>query len=185
MSAEPTPTVTSLGIADVLLVTSPSHADERGAFAEAYRAAWLPSTAPMVQANHASRRAGSVVGLHYHRHQADYWYVVRGRVRAVLHDLRRSSPTDGTTITVELDGTGLIPMRQGLYIPPGVAHGFAAPTDVDLVYLVDRTYDPGDELGLAWDDPEVAADWGIAHPVLSARDRSNPARAAIADELRP
>jgi dTDP-4-dehydrorhamnose 3,5-epimerase len=55
-----------------------------------------------------------------------------------------------------------------------VAHGFAALTDVDLLYLVDRTYDPDDELGLRWDDPAVRADWGLDEPILSARDRANP-----------
>ena len=62
----------------------------------------------------------------------------------------------------------------GLYIPPGVAHGFAALTDVTLVYLLDRYFDGSDEYGVAWDDPEIAADWGIMNPVLSARDRANP-----------
>jgi dTDP-4-dehydrorhamnose 3,5-epimerase len=72
-----------------------------------------------------------------------------------------------------------------VYIPPGVAHGFAALTDVLLTYLVDNYYDPADELGLAWDDPEVGADWGVADPILSPRDQGNPRRAAIPDEQRP
>jgi dTDP-4-dehydrorhamnose 3,5-epimerase len=75
--------------------------------------------------------------------------------------------------------------HRGVYIPPGVAHGFAALTDLTITYLVDRTYDPVDELGVAWDDPAVEADWGVVEPVLSERDRANPARADLADDLRP
>ena len=58
-----------------------------------------------------------------------------------------------------------------MFIPPGVAHGFAALTDLTLTYLVDNYYNPEDELGVAWDDPEIGADWGVADPVLSDRDR--------------
>ena len=99
----------------------------------------------------------------------------------VLHDLRESSPTDGVTETIELDGDE----DRGLFIPPGVAHGFAAMSDLLLWYLVDGYYNPADELGLAWDDPDVGADWGIADPVLSARDRANPRRSELSPELRP
>jgi dTDP-4-dehydrorhamnose 3,5-epimerase len=66
-----------------------------------------------------------------------------------------------------------------VYIPPGVAHGFAALSDVTITYLVDGYYNPADELGVAWDDPAVAADWGVSAPVLSDRDRSNPLRSAL------
>jgi dTDP-4-dehydrorhamnose 3,5-epimerase len=58
-------------------------------------------------------------------------------------------------------------------------------SDLLLWYLVDGYYNPADELGLAWDDPDVGADWGIADPVLSARDRANPRRSELSPELRP
>jgi dTDP-4-dehydrorhamnose 3,5-epimerase len=51
--------------------------------------------------------------------------------------------------------------------------------------MVDHYYDPSDELGLAWDDPDVAIDWGIAEPVLSGRDQSNPRRAEIPSDRVP
>ena len=110
--------------------------------------------------------------------------VVGGTARVVLHDLRVGSPTDGATVEMNLGGDG--PDRhRGLYIPPGVAHGFAALTDLTLTYLVDGTYDPDDELGVAWDDPAVGADWVVADPVLSARDRANPNRDDLSDDRRP
>ena len=64
------------------------HRDERGSFVETYRRAWIPGSREMIQANRGDRSAGSLVGLHYHLHQADYWYVVGGHARVVLHDLR-------------------------------------------------------------------------------------------------
>ena len=138
----------------------------------------------MVQANRAERVAGSLVGLHYHRFQADYWTVTDGLVRVVLHDLRAGSPTDGATLCLDLGGNG--PDRyRGLYIPPGVAHGFAALTDATVAYLVDGTYDPADELGVAWDAPVIGANWGLVDPVLSNRDRVNPVRADLVTDQIP
>ncbi len=96
------------------------------------------------------------------------------------------SPTDGSTLCFDLgardDGTH---DHRGVYIPPGVAHGFAALTDMTITYLVDGYYNPADELGVAWDDPAIAADWGVEAPVLSERDRSNPRRSGIEPQWRP
>lgn len=160
--------------------------DERGVFVETYRREWIPSGREMIQSNRADRAAGTLVGLHYHLHQADYWYVPRGRARVVLHDLRRGSPTEGATMTLDLGGDPASDeAHTGLYIPPGVAHGFAALTDITITYLVDGYYNPADELGVAWDDPAIGADWGLGEPVLSERDRSNPTRERIPPELMP
>jgi dTDP-4-dehydrorhamnose 3,5-epimerase len=54
-----------------------------------------------------------------------------------------------------------------------------------LIYLVDSYYNEQDELGVAWDDPDVAADWGVADPVLSDRDRSNPRISQIPEAFLP
>ena len=67
----------------------------------------------------------------------------------------------------------------GLFIPPGVAHGFASITDCVITYLVDGYYNPADELGVGWDDPAIAADWGLENPILSKRDASNPKRSEL------
>jgi len=170
---------------DAVVVVSPEvHTDRRGVFVEIWRRQWVPGGREMVQTNRADRQAGSLVGFHYHLHQADFWYVTAGRARVVLHDLRLGSPTDGVTESFDLGGDGAA-RHRGVYIPPGVAHGFAALSDVTITYLVDCPYDPDDELGLAWDDREIAADWGLAHPVLSDRDNANPLRSDIPDRLRP
>jgi dTDP-4-dehydrorhamnose 3,5-epimerase len=57
-----------------------------------------------------------------------------------------------------------------LFIPPGVAHGFAALTELDLVYWVTRYFDGSDEHGVAWNDPTLAVPWEVDDPLLSARD---------------
>jgi dTDP-4-dehydrorhamnose 3,5-epimerase len=175
-------TVIPSSVIDGVVVVEPKvFTDERGLFVETYRQEWLPGTPPMVQANRADRKAGSLVGLHYHLHQADYWYVPAGRALVALHDLRASSRTDGASLTLELgDGD-----HRGVYIPPGVAHGFCAITDLTITYLVDRYYDPADELGVAWDDPVLGIEWPTRAPVLSSRDAQNPRRDAIPAELRP
>ncbi len=173
--------IPSASIDDVVLVRPDVHGDQRGRFVETYRRSWFPDGREMVQGNRSEKQAGALVGLHFHRYQADYWYLLRGHARVVLHDLRLGSKTDGATEVIVLHED----VDQGVYIPPGVAHGFAALSDTLLTYLVDNYYNPEDELGLAWDDPAVGADWGVSTPTLSARDQNNPRRDAIPDEIRP
>lgn len=154
-------------IPDVEIKPVTVSADNRGRFSEILRASSAPLK--LVQANHSRSRAGVVRGLHFHRRQADLWYVVTGRIRVGLVDLRvPGGPPQAHT--VDLDGDD----PATLYVPPGVAHGFAALTDVDLIYWVSEEYDASDEFGIAWDDPTLGIDWGVTDPVLSERDRSNP-----------
>ncbi len=168
-------------VAGVYLVEPTVHGDQRGLFVETYRREWIPGAREMIQANRSNKQQGAVVGLHYHLHQSDYWYVPAGTIRAVVHDLREGGPTDGATDVIELSGENHV----GLYIPPGVAHGFAALTDAVLTYLVDGYYNQADELGVAWDDPAIGADWGVTDPIMSERDRTNPARDDLPAGRRP
>lgn len=151
--------------------------DARGSFAETYRREWLPSGArEMVQSNLSRSKAGVLRGMHYHWEQADYWVVIEGKAFVALLDLRAGSPTEGERRELEMNGEH----PAGLYIPPGVAHGFYARTDVTLLYLVDAYYQASasDEQGIAWDDPELGISWPESDPILSDRDRSNPPLAA-------
>ena len=168
-------------IAGVFVVEPAVHGDERGRFLETYRRSWFPTGREMVQGNRSDKEAGSLVGLHYHLHQADYWYFTRGRARVVLHDLREGSPTDGSTLNLDMGDDD----ERGVFIPPGVAHGFASLTDLTITYLVDQYYNGADELGVAWDDPDIDADWGLTDPVLSKRDQSNALRVDIPAGRRP
>lgn len=160
----------------VYLAKLVSYADERGRFLETFRKEWFPQrTWENVQANRSDSRAGVLRGLHYHFKQVDYWYVVRGQIRAALADIRPDSPTSGATETVEMGEDA----QLGLFVPIGVAHGFVALTDATLTYIVDNYYDSNDEHGVAWNDSRLAIDWGLESPTLSARDAANPSLAEI------
>jgi dTDP-4-dehydrorhamnose 3,5-epimerase len=165
-------------LADVAVFDMEPHADERGAVSEVYRRAWVPEAREAVQANLSETRAGVLRGLHWHREQRDFWCFLSGRAWAAMVDLRSGSPTYREMMTLSIDTNA---RRVGISIPPGVAHGFEAETDVTLLYLVDAYYTGTDEFGLAWDDPALAIAWPDREPMLSERDRSNP---SLADVLR-
>ena len=154
-----------------------STATTRGFFVETYRREWFPSGREMIQGNRGDRQAGCIVGLHYHLHQADYWYVPFGRAprRAARPARRARPPTAPRSRSTSARAPTARHDHRGVFIPPGVAHGFAALTDMTITYLVDGYYNPADELGVAWDDPAIGADWGVADPILSDRDQTNPA----------
>ena len=106
----------------------------------------------------------------------------RGAIRVGLVDLRRSSPTYLASATIDIGEAKPL----GIFIPEGVAHGFAALSDCTLMYIVNNYYDGGgDEYGIAWDDPQVGIDWGIQEPHLSDRDRSNPLIADLPADAQP
>jgi dTDP-4-dehydrorhamnose 3,5-epimerase len=152
-------------------------ADDRGAFTETFRQAWLPGGEPaVVQSNLSRSRAGVLRGMHFHRAQSDLWVVLEGTAFIALCDLRTGSPERGTVASATFEtANGL----TALLIPPGVAHGFCAVTDVALQYMVTAYYDGSDEHGFAWDDPDAAIRWPVAQPLLSDRDRSNPSLSAV------
>ena len=167
-------------VAGACLVSLPRFPDARGWFSQSFRREWLPGARPMVQGNLSFSRAGVLRGLHFHRRQADYWWVCRGRMFVALFDLRDGSPTAGERCEVWIgDGDEHGAAAMGLYVPPGVAHGFFAATEVLMQYLVDHVYDGGDEFGVAWDDPALGISWPAADPELSDRDRSNPPLAEV------
>lgn len=158
-----------LPIHGVKLITLRRFEDARGSFCEAFRASWLGASGPWVQWNVSRSKAGVVRGLHVHQRQTDYWHLVAGTATAGLVDTRKDSPTRGAAICVPLSAE----TPQALVIPPGILHGFHADSDVVLMYLLDREYDPSDEHGVLWNDPELRlpASWyAVDSPVLSPRD---------------
>lgn len=167
----------NVDIDGVTLVDLEVHLDARGSFLEFYRESWVPAEHSALQGNISRSTAGSLRAMHFHRRQWDYWFVVNGEMFVALADLREGSPTEREISTRRLTAEA----PQGLFIPPGVAHGFLAETDLTLGYLVDRYFDGTDEWGIAWDDPELGIDWPAVDPVLSDRDRSNP---SLAEALR-
>ncbi|HEX8939523.1 MAG TPA: dTDP-4-dehydrorhamnose 3,5-epimerase [Candidatus Limnocylindrales bacterium] len=172
------------------------HADARGSFRELWRASsfgrlderetGLPD-ARFVQANLSTSAAGVLRGLHYHRRQLDYWTVVRGRALVALVDVRPLLEDRGPRALVETRELGV---DEWVVIPTGVAHGFLALEPLELLYLVTNEYDGSDELGFAWDDPEVAVPWPRldltpdGRPILSERDQRNPPLRDLVERLR-
>lgn len=162
-------------ISGVVIVTPDVHVDSRGCFLETFRKEWIGGGVEMIQSNRADRSEDSLVGMHYHLYQADYWYVPFGRAMVALHDLRMGSPTEGSTLTLDIGKL----THQGVYIPPGVAHGFYARTDMTITYLTSQYYDPEDELGVIWNDADMYIPWPTINPVLSNRDKDNPRRSEL------
>ncbi len=180
--------VTELDIKGVILTEPKVYGDDRGFFIESYRREWFPKGREMIQGNRGDRKAGAIVGFHYHLHQADFWYVPFGTCQVILHDLRKGSFTEGKTISIMLGYEKDDPTKtkhHGLYIPPGIAHGFSAITDMTITYLVDGYYNTADELGVAWDDPDIAAPWKLKDPIVSERDKTNPLKKDIPIEFMP
>jgi dTDP-4-dehydrorhamnose 3,5-epimerase len=163
----------------VVLTDLLTRGDDRGGFTELFRTSWFPSMPKTVQANLSLSKAGVLRGMHFHRQQTDYWCPLSGRVFVVLYDLRAGSPTQRISATLTFDpAQGL----RGLLIPAGVAHGFCAITDMQLLYMVDAEYSGEDESGFAWDDPGLGVTWPTPSPTVSERDRSgDPLEAALAD----
>jgi len=160
-------------IGGVYLVDIKGFSEPRGFFAETFRTEWFPQRDwSRLQCNRSESTAGVLRGLHFHHRQADYWHCVVGTLRVGLFDMRVSSATQGAAQVLELAAE----CPQGLLIPPGVAHGYLALTDVTLMYVVDQYYDGGaDESGVAWNDPALGLDWGCSTaPLLSDRDAGSP-----------
>ncbi len=141
--------------------------DNRGTFFEIFRKEWIPEIFDdKVQINCSRSGAGVLRGLHYHKHQWDFWVPVSGSLTAGLVDIRTDSSTYRKSLTLEFDSDE----PAGLLIPPGVAHGFAALTDLILIYVVSNYFDNSDEYGIGWNDPGISIKWGIENPIVSARD---------------
>ena len=156
------------------------HADERGVFTELFRDEWRAGVAP-VQWNAVSSRAGVLRGVHVHPRHSDYLTLVSGRATVGLRDLRRASPTAGRCALVAMEGGA----PAALTIPNGVAHGFLFHEPSLHVYAVSHAWDPADELGCRWDDPDLGLAWPFAPALVSARDLALPPLATLLARLHP
>jgi dTDP-4-dehydrorhamnose 3,5-epimerase len=158
----------------VVLLEPRVHEDHRGFFLESYSQrtfAELGIRHRFVQDNHSRSVRGVLRGLHYQlrQPQAKLVRVTRGRVFDVAVDIRRGSPHFGGWAAAELSEDN----RRILFAPEGFAHGFLVLSEVaEFQYKCSDFYDPGDERGIAWNDPTIAIAWPLAglEPILSGRD---------------
>lgn len=169
----------------VLVIEPQVHRDDRGFFAETFHAARYAAAgidATFVQDNHSRSVKGTLRGMHAQlaRPQAKLLRVLRGHIYDVVVDVRRGSPTFKRWISVELSDENF---RQ-IFVPIGFAHGFCVLSDVaEVEYKCSDVYQAGDELGLAWNDPEVGIRWPVDEPLLSPKDAQGTPLARLLDRL--
>jgi dTDP-4-dehydrorhamnose 3,5-epimerase len=161
--------------------------DERGFFLETYhraKFAELGITDSFLQDNHSCSTKGTLRGLHYQmRHpQAKLCRVVEGEALDVAVDIRLGSPTFGEWTSVLLSAE----KQNQIYIPAGFAHGFLALTErVQFLYKCSAFYDPADQQGILWSDPDLHISWGMANPLVLERDSKYPCLANVRREFLP
>ena len=175
--------IRALGIPGAWEITPVQHGDPRGLFLEWYRFEHLSAEVGhplrLAQANLSVSGRGVVRGIHFADvppGQAKYLTCVRGAALDVVVDLRTGSPTFGQWDAVRLDEVD----RRAVYISEGLGHGYCALTDdAVLTYLCSEPYNPQREHGVHPLDPDLAIDWPVEHPHLSARDAAAPTLAEM------
>lgn len=153
--------------------------DDRGYFMEAFKQADFDAHighVDFIQDNESMSSRGVIRGLHYQKGdfaQAKLVRVIKGRVLDVAVDIRKSSPTFGRHVAVELSDAN----KLQFFIPRGFAHGFLVLSDVAVfTYKVDNVYAPQAEAGIRWDDPALGIDWPVEGMdiLTSAKDLKAP-----------
>lgn len=168
--------ITRCELPEVLLIEPDVFGDRRGFFTEIFHARKYRDAGidrEFVQDNYSFSRRGIVRGLHYQltKPQAKLVYVAGGEVFDVAVDIRRGSPTFGRWCARVLTGENLWQM----FIPEGFAHGFCVLSETaQFLYKCSDFYDPADERGIAWNDPDLGIPWPVEMPVLSTRDQHLP-----------
>jgi len=158
---------------DVLLIEPSVFGDERGFFFESWnRRAFSEAgvEAEFVQDNHSRSTHNVLRGLHYQieHAQGKLVRVCAGAVFDVAVDIRRSSPTFGRWVGIELSAAN----RRMLWIPPGFAHGFVVVSDsAEFLYKTTDYWYPEHERTLLWNDPALAIQWPLdGPPVIATKD---------------
>lgn len=166
-----------LQIPAVILVESSRFHDDRGFLLEGYRqsefaAHGIPER--FVQDLYTQSTAHVLRGLHYQKNpkaQGKTVTVLQGRIFDVAVDIRKRSPTYGKWVGIDLSDED----PKMVYVPPGFAHGFCVMSaGATVAYKLTEEYAPGLDRGIIWNDRDVAIDWPINSPILSAKDAALP-----------
>ena len=162
-------------IADVLILEPKVFGDTRGFFFESFNSRAFGQATGLqvnfVQDNHSRSARGVLRGLHFQavQPQGKLVRVVRGSVFDVAVDIRKTSPSFGQWVGVELSEAN----QRQLWVPPGLAHGFLVTSDsADFLYKTTDYYAPEHERCLAFNDPAIGIKWPALdmQPLLSAKD---------------
>lgn len=167
-------------IPGVLVVEPAVYEDERGFFYESFNERAFRDatgvTIRFVQDNHSMSRKMVLRGLHYQLPPAAQGKLVRvvsGSIYDVAVDIRRSSPSFGEWVAVELSAEN----RKQIWIPEGFAHGFLSLEDrTEVLYKTTEFYSSEYDRAVRWNDPDLAIEWplGAAEPILSEKDALAP-----------
>lgn len=173
----------ALDIPDVFLITPRKFGDDRGYFMESFRAALFQektgTDTVFVQDNHSvSAHANTVRGLHFQTPPHAQGKLVRctaGRIMDVAVDARKGSPTYGQWVSAELSAEN----GAQLFVPAGFLHGFSTlDENCEVQYKCTDYYAAACDGNIAWNDPDLAIDWGVAQGfdaskvVLSDKDKT-------------
>lgn len=164
-------------LADVCILEPKVFGDARGFFYESFNARAFEAATGLnptfVQDNHSKSAKGVLRGMHYQlqQPQGKLVRVVQGEVFDVVVDIRRSSPTFGKWVGVNLSAEN----QRQLWVPVGFAHGFLVLTETaEFLYKTTDYYAPPHERSILWNDPEIGIEWpaieGLAAPALSGKD---------------
>lgn len=166
-------------IKGVYIIEPRVFSDARGYFFEAWKQAEFEEHighVDFVQDNESKSSYGVLRGLHYQKgeySQAKLVRVIKGKVLDVAVDIRRSSPTFGQHVMVELSEDN----KRQFFIPRGFAHGFLVLSqEAIFTYKVDNVYAPQSEAGISWNDPALGIEWPIDPSVVltSEKDLHHP-----------
>jgi dTDP-4-dehydrorhamnose 3,5-epimerase len=153
--------------------------DKRGYFFESYNQEGLGKNDlyfESLQDNESFSSKNVIRGLHYQLNpmaQAKLIRVIQGKIRDVVLDMRKGSPTYGRWKSVDIDSES----KKQLFIPRGFAHGFSVLSpEAIILYKCDNYYSPEHERGIDLNDPALGIDWGIQaeNALISEKDRNNP-----------
>ena len=177
--------IIDLAIKDVKLIRPKNFIDDRGYFSETFKLTAyedLVNGRKFVQDNQSlSKNKYILRGLHYQTNpyaQDKLLQVLNGKILDIAVDIRESSETYGMHISKELSGEKL----EQILVPVGFAHGFITLEKNTLVqYKVTNYYSPEHDRGIAWNDSDLAIDWGVKHSdiITSIKDQNNPSLADI------
>ena len=161
----------------VVIIEPKVFGDSRGFFLETFQQQrYIDSGINLhfIQDNHSRSQYGVLRGLHFqiNKPQGKLVRVIRGEVFDVAVDINPKSATYGIFESVLLNEDN----KRQFYIPPGYAHGFVVTSKTaDFEYKCTDYYDPNDEGGIIWNDPQIKINWPISDPILSEKDNALPA----------
>lgn len=168
--------ITKTKFPGVIIIEPKVFRDSRGFFKESFQNNTYKDIGidyKFVQDNHSHSIKGTLRGLHFQKKKPQGKLVscIKGAVYDVIVDINPNSKTFGEYLGIKLTENN----HKQIWIPPGYAHGFCVLSETaDFIYKCTNYYDPNDEAGLIWNDPDIGIDWPIDQPIISEKDKIFP-----------